>query len=502
MDMDLSQAYATIGTDLAGAFSLVLVGVMGLVLVVWDVFRNNDRAIPWVAAAALGVAMVWEIMRLTAEPSMVFYDQIRVGGFASFINVVILGSGLLSVILAVPYFERLDRQHGESYALVLFATVGMIALATSNSLIMIFVGLETMSISLYIMTGMVRDNEGAIEAALKYFLLGAFATGFLLYGIALLYGATGTIYLTEAAAGLAASGSYVLFWGGIGLLLVGFLFKVGAAPFHMWTPDVYQAAPTPLTAFMSTASKASAFAALVLVLYQSLGQVAGMDWGMILAIVAVVTMVVGNILAIVQKNVKRILAYSSIAHAGYVLVGLAAGTEAAYSGVMYYLLVYSVMNIGAFGVISLLEWDDAQGREQTLDSLAGIGYRKPLLGVGMGVFMFSLIGFPPLGGFIGKYAVFAPAIDAGYTWLALIGVLTSAASASYYQRILYVFWMKSPDDVPEAENARSMEFPVGVGTGAVIVLCTVLLIVLGVAPGLLELTSSYFPVLEVLAVNP
>ena len=169
MDMDLSQAYATIGTDLAGAFSLVLVGVMGLVLVVWDVFRNNDRAIPWVAAAALGVAMVWEIMRLTAEPSMVFYDQIRVGGFASFINVVILGSGLLSVILAVPYFERLDRQHGESYALVLFATVGMIALATSNSLIMIFVGLETMSISLYIMTGMVRDNEGAIEAALKYF---------------------------------------------------------------------------------------------------------------------------------------------------------------------------------------------------------------------------------------------------------------------------------------------------------------------------------------------
>lgn len=502
MEMDLSQAYATIGTDLAGAFSLVLVGVVGLVLVVWDVYRNNDPAIPWVAAAALAVAMVWEFGHLTAEPSMVFYDQLRVGGFASFINIVILGSGLLSVILAIPYFQKLNRPHGESYALVLFGTVGMIALATSNSLIMIFVGLETMSVVLYIMTGMVRENEGAIEAALKYFLLGAFATGFLLYGIALLYGSTGTVYLTEAAAGLAASESYMLFWAGVGLLLVGFLFKVGAVPFHMWTPDVYQGAPTPLTAFMSTATKAAAFGALVLVLYQSVGQVAGVDWGLILALVAVATMVVGNILAIVQTNVKRILAYSSIAHAGYVLVGLTAGTPAAYSGVMFYLLVYSVMNIGAFGVMSILEWDSSQGREQTLDSLAGIGFRYPLLGVAMGVFMFSLIGFPPLGGFVGKVAVFAPAIDAGYLWLAIIGVLTSAASASYYLRILYVFWMKKPEETPEAAPVKSLEFPVTLSSGAVIVICTVLLIVLGVTPGILEVTSAYFPALEVIAGLP
>ncbi len=502
MDMDLSQAYSTIGADIVGAFSLIVVGAIGLALVVWDSFRNNDPAIPWVAAAALAGALVWEIVHLTSEPHTVFYDQIRAGGFASFINIIILGSGLLSVILAIPYFKRNERPDGEIYALILFATVGMIALATANSLIMIFVGLETMSICLYIMTGLVRENIGAVEAALKYFVLGSFSTGFFLYGIALLYGSTGTMYLTELAPGLAASGSNILFWAGFGLLMVGFLFKVSAVPFHMWTPDVYQGAPTPLTAYMSTASKASAFGALVLVLYYGVGQIAEIDWGVIFAVIAVITMIVGNILAIVQRNVKRILAYSSIAHAGYVLVGLAAGTPEAYSGVMYYLLVYSVMNIGAFGVISLLEWDSSQGREQTLDSLAGIGFRKPMLGVAMGVFMFSLIGFPPLGGFIGKYAVFAPAIDAGYTWLAIIAVLTSAASASYYLRILYYFWMKSPQDTPEAAEVRAHDFPVSMSSGAVIVVCTLLLIVLGIAPGLLEVTASFFPVAEVVAALP
>lgn len=499
MEMDLSQAYATIGSDLLGAFSLVVVGVIGLALVVWDAFRNNDPAIPWVAAAALAGALVWEITHLTGETSLVFYDQVRAGGFASFINIVILGSGLLTVVLAIPYFQKIDRAHGEIYALILFATVGMIALATANSLIMIFVGLETMSVILYVMTGLVRENVGAAEAALKYLILGAFSTGFFLYGIALLYGSTGTMYLTELASGVAATESYTLFWGGVGLLLIGFLFKVSAAPFHMWTPDVYQGAPTPLTGYMSTASKASAFGALILVLYYAVGQVTDVDWGLALAVVAVITMVLGNIMAIVQANVKRMLAYSSIAHAGYVLVGLAAGTPEAYSGVMYYLLVYSIMNIGAFGVMSMLEWDSRQGREQTIDSLAGVGFRKPLLGVAMGVFMFSLTGFPPLGGFIGKYAVFAPAIDAGYTWLVLIAVLASAVSAFYYLRVVYVFWMKSPEDTPAALEVRGREFPVTTSAAAVIVVCVVLLLVLGVVPALLEVTATFFPGAEAVA---
>jgi NADH-quinone oxidoreductase subunit N len=221
--------------------------------------------------------------------------------------------------------------------------------------------------------------------------------------------------------------------------MIGFFFKVSAAPFHMWTPDVYQGAPTTLTGFMSTTSKTAAFSALILVLFFALPVE---RWTLVFAVIAVITMIVGNIVALAQANVKRMLAYSSIAHAGYVLVGLAAGTTEAYAGALYYLLVYTLMNVGAFGVMALVEWDGKAGQEQTLDSLSGVGLRRPVLGVTMGFFMFSLTGFPPLGGFLGKYAIFAPAIDAGLTWLVIIAVLASAISAYYYLRVLYVFFMR------------------------------------------------------------
>ena len=365
----------------------------------------------------------------------------------------------------------------------------MILLGTANNLVSIFVGLETMSVALYIMTGLIRDDEGAVESAMKYFLLGAFSTGFFLYGIALLFGATGTMYLPELSEGLIESNSTLLFWAGAGLLLVGFLFKVSAVPFHMWTPDVYQGAPTTLTGFMSTASKASAFAALILVFYSALPTE---RWNVVLAVVAVITMVIGNVIAVAQSNVKRLLAYSSIAHAGYILVGLAAGSSAGYSGALIYLLIYALMNIGAFGVIALLEWDDRAGSMQTLSSLAGVGHRHPLLGVAMGIFMFSLAGFPPLGGFFGKVAVFAPAIDAGMTWLVIIGVLMSAVSAVYYLRILWVFWMRSPEDEPAAAEAQKATFAVPGLSAGVIVACAVLLILIGFVPGLYEVTASFF----------
>src|SRR5690606_23154092 len=284
--------------------------------------------------------------------------------------------------------------------------------------------------------------------------------------------------------------NYVLFWAGVGLLLIGFLFKVSAVPFHMWTPDVYQGAPTTLTGYMSTTSKAAAFAALILVLFFAVPEE---RWSLALAVVAVITMVLGNVLAIAQANVKRMLAYSSIAHAGYMLVGVAAGTAAAYSGALYYLLVYTLMNIGAFGVMAFLEWDGKAGREQTLDSLAGVGLRRPILGVTMGFFMFSLTGFPPLGGFLGKYAIFAPAIDAGLTWLVIIAVLASAVSAYYYLRVLYVFFMRSPQDVPEATHVAGLSMPVTRPTAAVLVACAVLLLAMGVLPGLLDVTISLFP---------
>ena len=500
--MDLAQAYSSIGADLPAVTSMIIVGIVGMAMVVLDAFRNNHRAIPWMGVGALGLSALWEAAHLGDPSGTVFFDTLRVGGFASFINLVVLLSGLLSTLVAVPYLKRIKHDFGEVYALVMFATVGMLMLGTANHLVSIFVGLETMSVCLYVLTGLVREDEGSVESALKYFLLGAFSTGFFLYGIALLYGATGTMVLPEMAqAELATSGTTLMFWAGVALFLVGFFFKVSAVPFHMWTPDVYQGAPTPLTGYMSTASKAAAFASLILVLFHALP---AERWSLVIALVALVTMVVGNVMALSQANVKRMLAYSSIAHAGYVLVGLAAGTAAGYGGALFYLMVYALMNIGAFGVMALLEWDGKEGAEQTLDSLAGIGQRRPLLGVMMGVFMFSLTGFPPLGGFIGKYAVFAPAIDAGLTWLVLIGVLTSALSAYYYLRVVYVFWMQSPEDVEAAQEAKLSALPAvpASATGALVV-CALLLVVLGVFFGsVLETTALFFEPGASMAVTP
>ena len=403
MSQDLSQAFDTIWADLAGGASMVGLAIVGVGLIVWDIFNSNDTRIPWVAAFALLGTAVLEMFRLNEADTTAFFELIRVGGVASFINVIILGSSLVSVVLSVPYLRQIRHAYGEVYALVLFATAGMLMLGTANNMVTVFVGLETMSIALYILTGLVRHDEGAVESALKYFLLGAFSTGFFLFGIALIYGSTGTMYFTDMAAGYAVGDFKALFWAGVGLFLVGFLFKVSAVPFHMWTPDVYQGAPTTLVGYMSTASKAAAFAALVLVLFHGIGLVTpeagGGNLQLVLALSALVTVVLGNLMALAQKNVKRMLAYSSIAHAGYVLIGLAAGTSSAYAGALYYLLIYAIMNLGAFGVMALLEWDGREGRLQTLDSLSGLAHRHPLLGVLMGVFMFSLTGFPPFGGF-------------------------------------------------------------------------------------------------------
>ncbi len=500
--MELTGVYAELLTDLGGVFSMMAVGLIGLGMILVDIFRNNDRPIPVMGGFALAAAIGWEVAMLGNEPGTALFGAVRTGGFAAFINIIILASALATIVLSVPYLKRIGRNHGEVYVLLMFATVGMLMLATANSLISVFVGLETMSVCLYVLTGLVREDEGAIEAALKYFLLGAFSTGFFLYGIALMYGATGTMVLPAMADGLAAAGGAgLMFWGGVALLLIGFMFKVSAAPFHMWTPDVYQGAPTPLAGYMSTASKASAFASLILVLHYALP---AERWSLVLAVVALITMVLGNVLALAQANVKRMLAYSSIAHAGYVLTGLAAGTVAGYGGALFYLMVYTIMNLGAFGVMALLEWDGKEGRVQTLDSLAGIGLRKPVLGVVMGVFMFSLTGFPPLGGFFGKYAVFAPAVEAGLTWLVLVGVLASAVSAYYYLRVIVVFFMRAPADVPETANVPASAFPpVSFTQTAVLAVFAVALVALGVlSGGFLEATAAFFGEGASMAVRP
>jgi len=490
--MDLARAYSTMAADLPAVFSMTVVSVFGLVMLIMAAYRTDHPAIPWLGVAGMAIASVWELFQLSTEPGTAFFGAIRVGGYAAFINLLVLLAGIATTILSVPYLNRLKHDYGEVYALLMYATVGMILLGSSNSMVSIFVGLETMSVCLYVLAGLIREDEGAVEAALKYFLLGAFSTGFFLYGIALMYGATGTMYLPAIAqADLATTGATLMFWAGVALFLIGFLFKVSAAPFHMWTPDVYQGSPTPLTGYMSTASKAAAFGSLILVLYYALP---AERWSLVLAVVAVITMVVGNIMALSQPNVKRMLAYSSIAHAGYILVALAAGTEAAFAGALFYLLVYTVMNVGAFGVMGLLEWDGKEGRVQTLDSLAGIGTRRPVLGVTMVVFMFSLTGFPPFGGFFGKYAVFAPAVDAGLTWLVLIAVLMSAVSGYYYLRVVYVFWMQSREDVLEAREASLGALPpVSLSSQSVLVVCAVGLIVVALfSGGLIEAATGFF----------
>jgi NADH-quinone oxidoreductase subunit N len=491
--MNIETAFDSMWSDLLASHSLVIVTLAGLIMVVWDALRPNNRLIPRFGLLALVAAFALEAIAVQNPAGTAYFELLRVGGFASFVNIVILLATALTFLLSFSYLEGIGRNRGDIYSLVMFATAGMIVLGTSNSLITIFVGLETMSICLYVLTGLMRDDESGTESALKYFLLGAFSTGFFLYGIALLYGATGTMYLHEMRAGLEGTGAMLLFWFGVAMLLVGFLFKVSAVPFHMWTPDVYQGAPTTLTGYMSTASKASAFAALILVLYSALPDA---RWSLVLATVAAITMVLGNVVAIAQTNLKRMLAYSSIAHAGYVLVGLAAASPDGYAGALYYLLVYSVMNIGAFGVAALLEVDGETGSSQTIDALQGAGFKKPLLGVLMGFFMFSLTGFPPLGGFIGKYAVFAPAVDAGLVWLVVLGVLASVASGFYYLRVLYVMWMKpAADDAPE--------FSVTSQTSTVVLtVCAVLLVVLGTYPVLLQTTTEFFTAGTTVALLP
>jgi len=355
----------------------------------------------------------------------------------------------VAVLQSWDYVKRTRINHGEYYALLLSATLGMILMAASSDLITIFLGLELMSLALYVMVGSRRDQLESNEAALKYFLLGAFASGFLLYGIALIYGATGSTNLRGITAFMSDSplGRSPLFITGALLLLVGFGFKVAAVPFHMWTPDAYEGAPTSVTAFMSAGAKAAGFAALLRVAGTAL-TVAEIDWRPILTGLAILTMTVGNVSALLQTNVKRMLAYSSIAHAGYVLVALAAGGTQGASAALFYLAVYSFMNLGAFGILALL--GRGQDERVLISDLAGLGFRQPLLGLAMTVFMISLGGIPPTAGFMGKIYVFGAALDAGLVPLVIVGVLNSVVSVFYYLRITVAMYMQEPQGEPVA----------------------------------------------------
>src|SRR3989441_1742240 len=374
------------------------------------------------------------------------FGVVAADNFGLFVTGILIIVGALSIAFSGPTIDRERLPAGEYYALMLFAIAGMMLMATASDLLIIFLALEVLSIAVYVLTGIRRDSAQASEAAFKYFLLGAFSSAFFLYGIAFTYGLTGSTHLDRvgsliAAQAMAPTPMQLL---AVGFLLVGFAFKVSAVPFHMWTPDAYEGAPPAVTGFMSTGVKAAAFAAFARVFLTAFEPLRG-DWGVILSVVAGATMIVGTVVGVAQSNVKRMLAYSSIAHGGYLLVALVAANDFGKGAVLFYLLAYAVTNLGAFGVIALL--DTAEWPNDHVRDYAGLWNEHPMLATLMTIFLLSLGGFPPLAGFIAKWYVFTAAVKAGYYWLAIIGVLTSVVSVFFYLRIVVMMYM-SPADAP------------------------------------------------------
>jgi NADH-quinone oxidoreductase subunit N len=403
--------------------------------------------------------------------------------FAVVARLILLGVAFLGLLLGTHYFDRdPDAYRGEFYPLMLFATSGMTLITAAADLIVVFLALEILSLALYVLTG-ITGRRAANEGAMKYFLLGAFSSAFFLYGIAMAYGATGTTHIADIANALAGNADgRPLALLATAFLLIGFGFKVSAAPFHMWTPDVYQGAPTPVTAFMSAATKVAAFMALLRVLDVAL-QPMQWDWTPLVAALAAVSVVVGSVLAIAQTDVKRMLAYSSVAHAGFILTGVTSAGALGIRSATFYLIAYAAMTVGAFGVVMLVS---SRGEERTsLTSYRGLHRRDPLAAALMAVFLVSLAGLPPTGGFIAKVGVFGAAIDAGYWWLALVGVLASVAAAFFYLRVIVLMYMQDAEGA-EAAADDAIVVDDAVLPRIAVVIPAVLILVLGVFPGLIS----------------
>ena len=433
--------------NLKSIFPELMVVITALVVLLCDLFLSKDKKAPLPFLSILGLvfSLIFSVsMWREGVAEYAFSNMIVIDRFALFFNSLFIVATIITILISINYIKEESINYGEYYVLVLLATVGMMFMAKANDLMIVFLGLETLSISIYVLVGFLRTNVKSNESSLKYFLLGAFSSGFLLYGIALIYGATGTTKLPDIARYIENTPhllSNPMLLASIGLLIVGFGFKMALVPFHMWTPDVYEGAPTSITAFMSVGVKAAAFAVFLRVFLTSFPAFR-VDWTMILWVLAVVTMTLGNIVAISQENIKRMLAYSSIAHAGFILVAMTAGGYMATASIMYYLMAYTVMNLGAFAVVIIY---GKKGEENILISdYAGAGFKYPFLSVAMVIFMFSLAGIPPLAGFIGKFYIFGAAVKQGFIWLAIIAVLNSVVATYYYLRVTVIMYMKEP----------------------------------------------------------
>ena len=448
-----------------------------LIVLVFDLFDSISKAIlGWMTIVGAGIALWVSIqMHQAGTVGTQFNDMFKVDNFSLFFNIIFLVSTILVTLISMSYLDRDDRKQGPYYLLILLATLGMMLMAAGNELIIVFLGLELMSLSLYVLAGYFRDNPASSEAGMKYLLLGAFASAFFLYGIALIYGGAGTTNVPAIAEAIAAPNKSPLLLAGMFLLIVGFGFKVAIVPFHQWAPDVYEGAPTTIAAFISAGPKAAGFAAFLRIFMEALPSLQ-VEWSGVVIVLAMLTMTVGNVIAIAQTSIKRMLAYSSIAHAGYVLIGLAAANNDGISSAMLYLLVYCVMNIGAFGAVILAKTED--GESLMISDYAGLGLRKPLLAMFMTIMLLSLAGFPPTAGFVGKFYIFKSAVQAGHIWLVIVGAINTAISAFYYLRVVVTMYMREPE-----EELPFASYPGTLVVGLVLAAIGILLI--GILPSLM-----------------
>lgn len=450
---------------------LILVGWATLLVLV-DLFIPPQRKgiTALLAAVGLLIAMGFSLSQFGRQISA-YHDKIIVDGFAVFLSLLFLSSGLLGIAVAHDYLKRMGIERGEYYTLLLFSICGMLLMTMAADLIVVFLALELLSIPLYVLAGFARPRLESEEAALKYFLLGAFASGFVVYGVALVFGATGATALSGIVASVEkTTANLALLTIGAALILVGLGFKVAAVPFHMWTPDVYQGAPTAVTAFMAVGAKAGGFAALLRVFMLAFPTLAD-NLGPVLWSLAALTMILGNFAAITQSNIKRLLAYSSIAHAGYILMAVATfgqGKAAvdAVAASLFYLTAYAFTSFGAWAVVINLERAESKGLE--LQDYAGLGRKYPALAAAMAVFMLSFTGVPPTLGFVGKFYLFRSVLEGGYLGLALIGVFTSLVSAYYYLRVVVIMYMQEGE--PQISDAGWLKFTVGFTAVATVLL--------------------------------
>jgi len=452
-------------------------GALVLLLADLMVPRDKQSILAWVALAVLGATGL-ALLPVADAHVQISHGLIAVDRFALFFKVIFLGSAALTILMSVRYLDVEGTRAGEYYFLILCATLGMMFMAGGTDLITLFIGLETMAIAFYILTGFIKPSRRSNEAAVKYFLLGAFSLGILLYGMSLLYGLSGTTNLRNIATALVGQERDPRLVLAVILVVAGMGFKIAAVPFHMWAPDVYEGAPTPITGFLSVGSKAASFAMLLRIFVESLpamrvSTAAGMagpvvGWGTLFYVLSVVTMTVGNFAALTQSNLKRMLAYSSIAHAGYLLIGVVAGTSRGFTAMLIYLFIYTFMQLGAFAVIAMLRRTDVIGDE--LKDLNGLFFRNPFAAIAMLLFMLSLGGVPPTAGFMGKFWLFGAAVEAGYIWLAVIGVLNSAVSLYYYIRIVVFMWLKNEPTGSEPLMSPSYAVVLGVAVVATLAL--------------------------------